>query len=160
MNISRTTISSTQRVPPRQPRAEIKDLQPQDTFQQGLAGSSRADSWKSALVHVGKSAGLRALDGAACAGIRALAFAAGGPVVGQVTTVALIGAGAALGVMQDGERFGERVGEKTLGNVVGGVLGAGKTALMIGAYSGGADLGQSLIGGAVMGGTFGLIESL
>ena len=162
MNILSTKPALAQR-PALAPRTQSKAIQaqPMESFQQSSSVLSETnDSWKSALGHVAKSVGLGALDGAASAGMRALAFAIGGPVVGQVATVALIGAGATLGVIQDGERLGERVGEKTLGKFVAGVVGAGRTALTIGAFSSGADLSQSLIGGAAMGGTFGLLDSL
>lgn len=162
MKILSTNLAPTQRPALAQKtKAESSQAQPLETFEQSSSGVSGADdTWKSALGQVAKSAGFGALDGAASAGMRALAFAIGGPVVGQVATVALIGAGATLAVMQDGERMGERVGEKTLGKFVAGVMGAGRTALTIGALSGGTDLSQSLIGGAAIGGTFGLLDSL
>lgn len=109
-----------------------------------------------AAFEVGESAFKGSLEGCGLAYLSYLGHLAG-PGIGLGVQIGLVALGAAVGVNSTSERLEPELG-KPLSKVMGGVIGAGKTALLVGLGQG-SGFETSLIGGAALGGLFGVLDT-
>jgi len=131
------------------PPCQQEPQDPGDNFEPG---------WKESAVIVGKSALRGALEGIGWNYLAYMAEVAGGPAVGLVAKVGIIGVGAALGVKEDSAFFEQATGSATLGKVMGGIRGAGKHFLYLGT-SPVNSLEGALLRGGMMGTMMGVIDA-
>lgn len=80
-----------------------------------------------------------------------------GPAAGVGVRIGLAGLGAAVGVKEYGPRLEAELGSG-MSKVMGGVVGAGKVLMMTG-LSPAHTLGGAMLGGALTGGLFGVLET-
>ncbi|MFN8612404.1 MAG: hypothetical protein U0931_32965 [Vulcanimicrobiota bacterium] len=80
-----------------------------------------------------------------------------GPMAGAGVRIGLAGLGAAVGVKEYGPRLEGELGSG-MGKLMGGVVGAGKVLMMTG-LSPAHTLGGAMLGGALTGGLFGVLET-